>query len=119
MPNWDERENQWDTSTYPPVKLDVKPPRRGLAAQTIFPGFSRHASVQNCFHYDGTFPSLQMAPRRIRGPLAAVLYHDIDVVNAHFAIMMQVATSFRTTLCSVLRVVQERETVLQEVQYHY
>ena len=58
MPNWDERENQWDTSTYPPVKLDVKPPRRGLAAQTIFPGFSRHASVQNCFHYDGTFPSL-------------------------------------------------------------
>eukprot|EP01044_Picomonas_judraskeda_P004535 COSAG03_NODE_400_length_8206_cov_3.320340_6_plen_312_part_00 len=67
----------------------------------------------------GTFPSLQMAPKRVRGPLAAALYHDIDVVNAHFVIMMQVAATFGTELCSVLRVVQDRDAVLHEVQEHY
>ena len=67
----------------------------------------------------GTFPSLQMAARRIRGPLASTLYHDIDVVNAHFVIMMQVAAAHGTELASVLRVVQDRDAVLQDVQQHY
>ena len=41
--------------------------------------------------------------------------HDIDVVNAHFVIMMQVAATFGKELCSVLRVVQDRDAVLHEV----
>jgi hypothetical protein len=67
----------------------------------------------------GTFPSLQMAAKRIRGPLASKLYHDIDVVNAHFVIMMQVASAHGTELESVVRVVQDRDTVLENVQHHY
>ena len=60
-----------------------------------------------------------MAARRIRGPLASTLYHDIDVVNAHFVIMMQVAAAHGTELASVLRVVQDRDAVLLDVQQHY
>ena len=33
--------------------------------------------------------------------------------------MMQVAATFGTELCSVLRVVQDRDAVLHEVQEHY
>jgi hypothetical protein len=59
VPAWEEREHQWDTSVYPPVKLEVqKPHPSGPVAQTVFPGFSRHAAVQNCFQYDGTFPAM-------------------------------------------------------------
>ena len=60
-PLFADREHQWDVSVDPPVKLapPAKPPSPGgPSAQTIFPGFSRHAAVQNCFHYDGTFPSM-------------------------------------------------------------
>jgi hypothetical protein len=107
--------------------VDARPSvDRMVAAAIPHPTIDGVVQIQTSYHRKygfgrryGTFPSLQMAPRRIRGPLAAVLYHDIDVVNAHFAIMMQVATAFRATLCSVLRVVQERETVLREVQDHY
>ena len=59
VPAWEDREHQWDTSVYPPVKLEIKKPQQaGPAAQTVFPGFSRNAAVQNCFQYDGTFPAM-------------------------------------------------------------
>ena len=60
-----------------------------------------------------------MAPRRIRGPLAARFYHDIDMVNAHFVIMNQIALSHRLELEAVRRVVVDRDSVLKEVQTHY
>ena len=60
-----------------------------------------------------------MAPRRIRGPLAARFYHDIDMVNAHFVIMNQIALSHRLELEAVRRVVVDRDSVLEEVQTHY
>ena len=67
----------------------------------------------------GDEPSLQMAPRRVRGQLAARFYHDIDMVNAHFHIMHQIALSHGIELEATRRVVTERDLVLQEVQAHY
>jgi hypothetical protein len=67
----------------------------------------------------GNEPSLQMAPRRVRGPLAARFYHDIDMVNAHFVIVNQIALSHRLELEAVRRVVVDRDSVLEEVQTHY
>lgn len=60
-----------------------------------------------------------MAPRRVRGQLAARFYHDIDMVNAHFHIMHQIALSHGIELEATRRVVTERNSVLQEVQAHY
>ena len=67
----------------------------------------------------GDEPSLQMAPRRVRGQLAARFYHDIDMVNAHFHIMHEIALSHGIELEATRRVVTERDSVLQEVQAHY
>jgi hypothetical protein len=47
------------------------------------------------------FPSLQACPKIHRGPLAHRYVHDLDVENAHYSMMRQIAVAHGTTLSCV------------------
>eukprot|EP01043_Picozoa_sp_COSAG02_P015550 COSAG02_NODE_665_length_18739_cov_9.192918_2_plen_1287_part_00 len=69
----------------------------------------------------GTWPSLQSCCRKFRGALAKVFYHDIDVANCHFVLMLQVAEDHRVDLPTVAHYADSahRENVLKEVMEFY
>jgi hypothetical protein len=64
-------------------------------------------------------PSLQGAPKRVRGPVAARFYHDIDVENCHYVLMLQIADQHGADLPSVRRYVQDRDAMIATVRTHY
>ena len=69
----------------------------------------------------GTWPSLQSCCRKFRGALAKAFYHDIDVANCHFVLMLQVAKDHGVVLPTVAHYANpaHREEVLKEVMEFY
>eukprot|EP01043_Picozoa_sp_COSAG02_P075438 COSAG02_NODE_15558_length_1160_cov_1.367578_1_plen_332_part_10 len=63
--------------------------------------------------------SLQLCPKAIRGPLAATIYHDLDMENCHYMIMVQIAESHEVDLMSVRHYVDNRDECLQRVRSFY
>jgi hypothetical protein len=64
---------------------------------------------------DDALVSLQLCPRAYRGPLAAGHYHDLDMENCHYLIMVQIAEQHGTPLECVRRYVDTREECLKSV----
>lgn len=59
--------------------------------------------------------SLQFFPKRIRHTLAADLYHDIDMVNAHPTLLLQLCDEKGWDVVELRRYVNNREAVLNEI----
>ena len=64
---------------------------------------------------DDALVSLQLCPRAYRGPLAAGHYHDLDMENCHYLIMVQIAEQHGTPLECVRRYVDTRTECLKSV----
>ena len=63
--------------------------------------------------------SLQGCPKKYRGPLAAEYFHDLDMENCHYLIMLQVAEAHGVSLSCVRYYVDSRDECLQRVQAFY
>ena len=63
--------------------------------------------------------SLQLCPKKLRGPLGASIYHDLDMENCHYMIMVQIAESHGVQLAGVHRYVDNRAKYLQDVRSFY
>ena len=69
----------------------------------------------------GTRPSLQSCCRKFRGALAKVFYHDVDIANCHFVLMLQVAKGHGVDLPTDAHYADphHRENVLKDVMTFY
>ena len=67
----------------------------------------------------GAHPSLQSCPKKYRGLLAARYVHDLDIENAHYAMMMQIAEQHGASLPCVAYYVNNRDECLQRVREFY
>jgi hypothetical protein len=67
----------------------------------------------------GAHPSLQSCPKKYRGPLAARYVHDLDIENAHYAMMMQIAQRHDSSLPCVEFYVGNRDDCLQRARDFY
>lgn len=63
--------------------------------------------------------SLQTFERDVRNALATDLYWDIDMVNAHFTILLKVCKSNGWSCGGLERYVNNREEILSEIMTHY
>eukprot|EP01047_Picozoa_sp_COSAG01_P051870 COSAG01_NODE_5395_length_4290_cov_5.110475_1_plen_466_part_10 len=65
------------------------------------------------------FPSLQACPKIHRGPLAYRYCHDLDIENAHYSMMRQIAVEHGTTLACVDYYCNNTQVCRQRVQDFY
>jgi hypothetical protein len=66
-----------------------------------------------------SYPSLQSCPGRLRAPLCAGNYHDLDMANCHPVILAQVAGRAGCDIPELTRYVAQREVVLCEIKNYY
>jgi hypothetical protein len=65
------------------------------------------------------FPSLQACPKIHRGPLAYRYCHDLDIENAHYSMMRQIAVEHGTTLVCLSYYCDHTRACRQRVQDFY
>jgi hypothetical protein len=67
----------------------------------------------------GAHPTLQSCPKKYRGPLASRYVHDLDIENAHYAMMMQIAQRHDSELPCVKYYVSDRDECLKRAREFY
>ena len=67
----------------------------------------------------GAQPSMQSAPKVIRGPLCHGLCHDIDMENCHMMIVLSVVGLHGISVPAVKAYVDNRSEVIGQAREHY
>lgn len=111
LPLRDETKNPKNT-TYNPVKIIEGYLRKSIGGEIT-------VTYQKAGHGIGRYfakhsHSLANIPREIRHTIAADYYYDIDMVNAHPAILQTYCTKQGLSCSELSKYVAERDTLLQE-----